>query len=312
MGSIILTIVGLTLFEAISSIDNAIINAEVLTTMGQKARRWFLTWGMFFAVFLVRGLLPWIIVFVFNPSLGFFGSLTATFSSNPEVMASIEKSAPLLLIAGGMFLLLLFFHWLFVEEKHFGLPRAEKFFLRQGVWFYAVASIIVLTISWFAIQIDPMMAFAGLIGSTAFFITHGFKSNAEKAEKEMIAGTSAKSDLSKLFYLEVIDGIFSIDSVLGSFAFTMSVPLIIIGNGLGAIMMRQFTMGNIKRIKKYIYLKNGAMYSILVLGAIMTLHAFHVHIPDYVSPLVTIIIIGYFMYKSWKKVKIDEANGIFV
>jgi hypothetical protein len=155
MGSIILTIVGLTLFEAISSIDNAIINAEVLTTMGQKARRWFLTWGMFFAVFLVRGLLPWIIVFAFNPSLGFFGSLTATFSSNPEVMASIEKSAPLLLIAGGMFLLLLFFHWLFVEEKHFGLPRPEKFFMRQGVWFYAVASIIVLTISWFAIQIDP-------------------------------------------------------------------------------------------------------------------------------------------------------------
>ncbi len=310
MGSIFLVVIGLTLFETISSIDNAIINAEVLTTMGQKARRWFLTWGMFIAVFLVRGLLPWIIVYAFNPALGIFGSLTATFSNDPSVVASIEKSAPLLLVAGGMFLILLFFHWLFVEEKHYGLPRTEKFFMRQGVWFYAVASIIVLLISWYSLKQEPMMAFAALLGSTAFFITHGFKSNAEKVEKEMLDGSIKRSDLSKLFYLEVIDAIFSIDSVLGSFAFTMSVPLIILGNGLGAVLVRQFTMGNIKRIKKYVYLKNGAMYSVLCLGVIMTLHAFHIDVPEYVSPVVTIIVIGYFLYKSHKKVKADEAAGI--
>lgn len=51
----LLTVAGLALFETISSIDNAIINAEVLSTMGQKARRWFLLWGLIFAVFLVRG-----------------------------------------------------------------------------------------------------------------------------------------------------------------------------------------------------------------------------------------------------------------
>lgn len=37
--TIVLTISGLVLFESITSIDNAIINAEVLTTMGQRARR---------------------------------------------------------------------------------------------------------------------------------------------------------------------------------------------------------------------------------------------------------------------------------
>ncbi len=306
MGSLFLVVVGLALFETISSVDNAIINAEVLTTMGQKARRWFLTWGMFIAVFLIRGLLPWIIVYAFNPALGFIGSLTATFSNDPSVVASIEQSAPLLLVAGGMFLLLLFFHWLFIEEKHFGLPHTEQFFLKQGVWFYAVASILVLVISWFALKQEAMMAFATLIGSTAFFITHGFKMNAEKAEKELISGTSKRSDMSKLLYLEVIDAIFSIDSVLGSFAFTMSVPLILIGNGVGAVMVRQITMGNIERIKKYVYLKNGAMYSILCLGVIMTLHAFHVDVPEYISPVVTIIVIGYFLYKSWRKVKNEE------
>ncbi len=35
--SVILTVVGLSVFEIITSIDNAIINAEVLATMGQRA-----------------------------------------------------------------------------------------------------------------------------------------------------------------------------------------------------------------------------------------------------------------------------------
>ena len=53
--SILLIIAGLVLFETITSIDNAIINAEVLSTMGQRARRWFLTWGLLIAVFAIRG-----------------------------------------------------------------------------------------------------------------------------------------------------------------------------------------------------------------------------------------------------------------
>jgi uncharacterized protein len=56
--SSILTIIGLALFESITSVDNAIINAEALGTMQARARRWFLTWGILIAVFGVRGLLP--------------------------------------------------------------------------------------------------------------------------------------------------------------------------------------------------------------------------------------------------------------
>jgi hypothetical protein len=36
--SLILVVAGLSLFETVSSIDNAIINAEVLHTMGKKAQ----------------------------------------------------------------------------------------------------------------------------------------------------------------------------------------------------------------------------------------------------------------------------------
>jgi hypothetical protein len=96
----------------------------------------------------------------------------------------------------------------------------------------------------------------------------------------------------------MIDMTFSIDGVLGAFAFTLSVPLIILGNGVGAVLVRQVTIGNIERIKRYRFLKNGAMYSILVLGLVMIADAFAVHIPAWVSPVATFAIVGFFMVKS--------------
>lgn len=293
--SILLIIAGLCLFETISSIDNAIINAEVLSTMGERARRWFLVYGLVIAVFLIRGILPWAIVWFTTPSLGPVGALTAAFSSDPRVIAAIEASAPVLLMGGGTFLVFLFFHWLFLEEKHFGL-RGERYIRKKGVWFFAVVSILLTLIVWFALKVDPMVAFGAVVGSTAFFIVHGFRQNAEAQEKSLM--DRSMSDISKIFYLEVIDATFSIDGVLGAFAFTLSVPLIILGNGLGAFVVREITIGNIDRIKRYLYLKNGAMYSILALGTIMVLDGFGFHIPGFLSPLVTFGVVGYFLLKS--------------
>ena len=300
----VFTVAGLCLFETISSVDNAIINAEVLSTMGERARRWFLLWGILIAVFLVRGILPWLIVWMTLPQLGPMGALTATFSSDPLVLEAIEKSAPILLAGAGTFLVFLFFHWLFLEPKHFGL-YGEEFFHRQGVWFYAIVSVLLCVIVWCALQHNPKMAFGAVVGSTAFFITHGFKENAAHAEKELMKG--GMSDVSKIFYLEVIDTTFSVDGVLGAFAFTFSVPLILIGNGLGAIVVRQMTMGNIERVKKYRFLKNGAMYSVFILGIVMLVHSFGVHVPEWVSPAATFLIIGYFGFKSWREPQPPET-----
>jgi len=299
--SIFFTIAGLCLFETISSIDNAIINAEVLHTMSAKAKKWFLFWGLIFAVVLVRGLLPWIIVWFATPGLGPLEALTATFSGDAHVLEAVEKSAPILLAGGGTFLVFLFFHWLFLEDKHFGLPH-EKFFFKNGIWFYSVVSIILAVLVWYMMKINPMMAFGTVVGSTAFFITHGFKQNAEVAEKSLMS--TGMSDLSKILFLEVIDATFSIDGVLGAFAFTLSVPLILIGNGLGAVVVRQFTIGNIDRIKKYIFLKNGAMYSVLILGIVMILDSFGFDIPSWFSPAVTFLIVGYFFGKSKQATKL--------
>ncbi len=295
--SILLIVIGLVLFETVSSIDNAIINADVLSTMGANARRFFVTWGIFFAVFVVRGILPWLIVWVTIPSLGFIGSFTSTFSNDPAVHDAIATSAPVLLMGGGIFLLLLFFHWIFLEEKKYGF-RFERIVNQHGVWFYAVASLLLAVVVWYAMKENPMVGFGAVVGSTAFFIVHGFRLQAEKAEEEMKGSTM--SDWSKVFFLEVIDLSFSIDGVLGAFAFTLSIPLILIGNGIGAVVVRQLTVANIDRVKKYAFLKNGAMYSILVLGGVMIAHGFMIHVPEWVSPVATIGIVAYFFHRSKK------------
>jgi len=293
--SILVIIAGLCMFETITSIDNAIINAEVLSTTQEKYRRWFLVWGLLFAVVVVRGVLPWLIVWLSAPSLGPVGALTATFSSDPVVIAAITQSAPVLLIGGGTFLIFLFFHWLFLDNRAFGI-RVERYIASKSVWFYAVVSILLAALVGFALRVNSMMAFGAVIGSTAFFIVHGFRQNAEEHERRMLAGSM--TDVSKIFYLEVIDATFSIDGVLGAFAFTLAVPLIIIGNGLGAFVVREITVRNVDAIKKYRYLKNGAMYSILFLGCIMVMNSFGIRIPFWVSPLITFGVVGLFLAKS--------------
>jgi hypothetical protein len=303
--SIVLIITGLILFETITSIDNAIINAEVLSTMSDRAKRWFLLWGLVFAVFAIRGLLPWLIVWLSTPTLGPVGAFTATFSSDPVVLAAIEQSAPILLIGGGTFLLFLFLHWLFLEGKNFGL-RGERYIATKGVWFFAIVSILLTGIVWFALARNPFMAFGAVVGSTAFFIVHGFRQNAERAEEKMLH-SSDMSDISKIFYLEVIDATFSIDGVIGAFAFTMAVPLILIGNGIGAFIVRELTLRNVDNIKKYLYLKNGAMYSIFFLGIIMIVDSFGIDIPFWVSPILTFGIVGFFLMKSIRE--ISPARG---
>ena len=302
----ILTIAGLSLFEIVSSIDNAVINADVLANMAQWARKWFLLWGMFFAVFLIRGLLPLLIVFSLNPAAGLDGAFTAAFSNDPAIAEAIEAASPPLLMAGGVFLLFLFLHWLFLEPKNYGL-KGESLIQKNGFWFYALVSILLTLIVWYSINADSMMAFGATVGASIFFITHGFKENAAAQERMMIKNNKM-SDWSKILYLEVIDASFSIDGVLGAFAFTFSVPIILIGNGIGAIVVRHVTVKNIETVKKYKYMKNGAMYAVMFLGIIMILNAFGFHIPEFASPIATIMVLGYFFMKSKNELKAQKGT----
>jgi len=299
--SLFVIIIGLALFEIISSIDNAVVNADVLATMGERARKWFLRYGIFFAVFVMRGLLPLVIVYASAPNLGVWGAFTATFSSDPVVKESVEMAKPILLAGGGIYLIYLFFSWLFLETKEYAFFFERFIHHKLSFWFYATVSILSLSIAWITIRINPYITLGTLVGSTAFFITNGFKHNAEVKEKELTH--SHMSDISKIMYLEIIDTTFSIDGVLGAFAFTLSVPLIILGNGLGAVVVRYVTIHGIKTVQKYRFLKNGAMYSIGVLGVIMILESLQVHVYELLPPIITVVVVGLFLWLSTKELK---------
>ncbi|OGE84679.1 MAG: hypothetical protein A3B23_00855 [Candidatus Colwellbacteria bacterium RIFCSPLOWO2_01_FULL_48_10] len=307
LSEIIIIVLGLVLFEVVTSIENAIINADVLVTMSERARKWFLFYGIIIAVFVVRGLLPLVIVYLSNPSIGFVNAFTATFSSDESVIEIIESSKPILLAGGGVYLVFLFLHWLFMESKEYAFLIERKIHKHYSFWFYTLASVVLTVSVWLTIEINPFVALGAVIGSTAFFITSGLKHSAEEKEKELIQ-SGGLSDVSKILYLEVIDTTFSMDGVFGAFAFTISIPLILIGNGIGAFMVRYITIRGVETIKRYRYLKNGAMYSVGFLGAIMMLDGLGFEVASWVSPIITFAVVGFFFWLSRKEMSSERQR----
>lgn len=211
-------------------------------------------------------------------------------------------------------MIFLFLHWFMAEQKNCIVP-GELAFSRTGPWFYAAAAIILLALVYFAVQIDPFLGVAAVAGSVIFFIMQGFRLFADAKSLELEKGTvdvheaGHKSDISKLMLLEVIDATFSIDGVVGAFAFTMSVPLILIGNGIGALVVRELTIRNVDSIRKYAYLKNGAMYSIFSLGIIMCSEGFGLDLPIWIAPIITVSIVSIFFGLSLRKIKKQDYGN---
>lgn len=301
---VLIVVFGLVIFEVITSVDNAIVNAHVLKTLPERFRRIFLFWGILFAVFVVRGVLPFLIVWLANTSFSFYEVFAIAFSRGGGVEQYLLQSKPLLLLGGGVYLFLVFLSWLFLEEKKYAF-FAEHFIHRQALWFYAVSSVVFTLIIYISLTVNPFLALAASIGFTVFFITDGFKKNAEEKEKDLL--NSRLSAWSKILYLEALDASFSIDGVIGAFAFTLSVPLIILGNGIGAFIVREFTIRGMGIVSRFAYLKNGAMYSIGVLGAFMILESFGKEYPFWIAPLNTFLVLGVFLFLSYREMRATGA-----
>jgi len=294
-------IFGLIIFETVNSIDNAIVNAYVLKTMSEKWRKVFLFWGILTAVFIMRGLLPLLVVWLSVPEIGFLGAFKAMFDSNPEIAELMEARKGIILIGAGVFLLLLYLHWLFLEEKH-PLFVVDKFIKpNYGVWFFAAAAIMLAALLYLA-RSSPYLMLSAACGNAIFFIMYGFREQAEK-QKERLKKPSQISDFSKLMYLEVLDASFSFDGVMGAFAFTTSVPLILVGNGIGALIVRDLTIRSIEKVAQYRFLKNGAMTSIGLLGIFIIAKSFGLKIPEFLPTLITILLVGIAFWQSKKFLK---------
>ncbi|MDO8265068.1 MAG: DUF475 domain-containing protein [Candidatus Parcubacteria bacterium] len=298
----IVIILGLIVFEVVSSVDNAIINAHVLKTMSAKWRKIFLFWGIIFAVFIIRGLVPLLVVWMSVPEIGFMGAFHAAFSGSSDFSQLIEERKGIILLGAGVFMALLYLHWLFLEKKDPYFVPDKLIKPHHGVWFFASAAIILVTILYLA-KGDWHLMLSAAVGNAVFFILYGFREQAAKQEEIMQGANNNLSNFSKLMYLEVLDASFSFDGVFGAFAFTTAIPLILIGNGIGALVVRQLTIVGIEKVSQYKWLKNGAMTSIGLLGIIMILKSFGVQIPEYLPTVATIGLVGLTFLSSNKLLK---------
>ena len=82
--------------------------------------------------------------------------------------------------------------------------------------------------------------------------------------------------------------------MIGAFAITNSVILIIAGLGAGAIWVRSLTVYLLRTgtLAKYRFLEHGAHWAILALGIIMFAKLYHVEPPEWMTGSIGLVFIG--------------------
>ena len=101
----------------------------------------------------------------------------------------------------------------------------------------------------------------------------------------LIFGHFGASGLWLFAILVVLEVTFSFDGVIGAFAITSSVLLIVAGLGAGAIWVRSLTVYLLRTgmLSKYKYLENGAHWAIMALGMMMIAKLFHLELPEWAT-----------------------------
>jgi hypothetical protein len=314
------TVLVLTLLETTLSADNAVVNSKVLITMSPFWQRLFMTVGIFIAVFVVRFALP-IFIVMGTASLAFGDVLDLALHHPKEYEHELEKSAPIINAFGGSFLLMIalsYFidyqkkvHWLGFLERYLG--KLGKFD-NLTVFIMLLASILVY------FTVDPEYHTAVLIASICAMALHiglqllgavmgGHEKHASVKHKVGLAAFAA------FMYLEVLDASFSLDGVIGAFALTNSVILIMAGLGAGAVWVRAMTIHLVRSdaLAKYKFLEHGAHWAIGFLGTVMFLHLYHIELPEVVVGSLGLIFIGAAIFWSVRHAKqldtVDTASN---
>lgn len=302
MGAFIAIILGV--LEVSLSFDNAVVNASILKRMDERWQQYFLTYGILVAVFGMRLIFPIAIVAVAT-GMGFMGVADMALH-NPAVYAEHLNGAHVQIAAfGGMFLLMVFFsfifnsekelHWLgYIEEKlsDFGKLESIEVILSLGL--------LLVINHWLpeTMRLDVLMAGVGgvmlyvVVGSMAALFE-------DEEEGEEVAAALKKGSMMSFLYLEVLDASFSFDGVIGAFAITQDVVIIMLGLAIGAMFVRSLTVYLVRQgtLDEYVFLEHGAHYAIGTLAAIMLISMMY-HIPEVVTGLVGAVLIGLSVYSS--------------
>lgn len=290
----------LMMMEVSLSFDNAVVNATVLRGMNPVWQRRFLTWGILVAVFGMRLVFPVLIVAV-AAGTGLV-EVARMAVAEPAAYAAHLKAAHVGIAAfGGMFLLMVFLHFVFdrAKEVHW-LGWVERRLVAAGrleAVEVAVALGVLLLVQLVAPEGERLTVMvAGVVGVTSFVAVRGLAGLAGAADATAIA---ARSGAAGFVYLEVLDASFSLDGVIGAFAMTTDIVVIMIGLAIGALWVRALTISLVRKgtLEKFVYLEHGAHWGIGALAVIM-LVSVRLEVPEVVTGLVGVSFIGLSLLSS--------------
>jgi hypothetical protein len=307
----------LAAMEVSLSFDNAVVNASVLKTWDEYWQKLFLGVGIIIAVFGMRLVFPLVIVAV-AADMSIVDVWTLALNDPKTYSTHLTNHHAEVAAFGGMFLLLVFLNFLLDAEKEtHWLGNFEKKLGSLG----KVSSISVM------IAIGVLMGCMGLVaegqklvvlisglwGILVYVGVDGISSLLEKEEE----GGGSVGDLVKrggiggFLYLEVLDASFSFDGVIGAFAITTDVVIIMLGLAIGAMFVRSMTIYLVKKgtLDKFLYLEHGAHYAIGILAAIM-LASMKYHVPEIFTGLIGVAFIAASVWSSVRHRRKQEAIAV--
>ena len=258
----------LAILEISLSFDNAVVNAKILKSMDKVWQKRFLTWGMVIAVGGMRLIFPIIIVAI-AANLGLMQTIhIALFEPHKyhEILLHTEK---LIYAFGGAFLWMVFSDFLFEEKDVKWLKPIERTAEKFGK-IHNISLMIAIIIGLIIIydSKDYKIAISYFLGLLSYSLLKGIN--------ESLSAEGIKNGFIGFIYLEMLDASFSFDGVIGAFAITPNILLIMIGLGIGAMFVRSLTVWMVERgvLDEYRYLEHGAHYAIGILAVIMFLKIF--------------------------------------
>ena len=258
----------LGLLELSLSIDNAVVNANVLDSMDEKWRWSFFYFGLTIAVFGLRFFFPLALV-ALATSHGIGDTLRLALYDRDLYHSALEAHEGKIYDFGSGFL---FdkekdLSWIHVIEGSLVIASLK----RLPTW---LASIVVI-----AIFVIVSLGVTMLLGDyrwamvILYFIAAALLCVAIKLLDSKLGTEGVRNGLFGFIYLELIDASFSFDGVLGAFALSNDIVLIMIGLGLGAVFVRSITLYLVagRTLQKLVYLEHGAHYAIFVLAILLFL-----------------------------------------
>jgi len=301
----------LGIMEVSLSFDNAVVNASVLRHWDPFWQKLFLTVGILVAVFGMRLLFPLLIVAVAT-GLGLGDVWTMATNTPEEYARHLTENHAQVAAFGGAFLLLVFLNFLFDQEKELHwLGWAEQKMGKHGSEGLAVLIALIAVFGCVAmVPTDAKFSVlaAGVVG-VAVYVGVGWISSLLEEEEEApgVGAMIARGSIGGFLYLEVLDASFSFDGVIGAFAITNDVIIIMLGLAIGAMFVRSLTVFLVHKgtLQEFVYLEHGAHYAIGILALIM-LASVKYHVPEWVTGLSGVAFIA---VSLWSSIRHKKQHG---